>query len=94
MEHLNVRKNIVVPNLFWGGGGNSRPGRIDYVYEMNGIGIEGKKFIANKILHDIENSKEEIENLLNNDKSETPAQFKESCINLALEKYMENQIIL
>jgi len=69
-----------------GGGGNTRPGRIDYVYEMNGIGTDGKYFIANKIFDGMTRQKE-LTNIVMEQKTNTPAQFKELCINIALEEY-------
>ena len=70
-----------------GGGGYTRPGRIDYVFEMNGIDTGGKKFIAEKIFHDMDNKDELVFNALEAENVITPAQFKEHCINAALESY-------
>jgi len=75
-----------------GGGGTTRPGRIDYVYEMDPIGPDGKLFIAKNIFSGMINEEKLIEKVLEEDKEVTPAQFKEKCINLALETYNKGEL--
>jgi len=71
-----------------GGGNSPRPGRIDYVYEMNGIGEHGKYFIAKKIFNKMQNEDSLINSALNEAKEGcTPAQFKELCISMALNEF-------
>jgi hypothetical protein len=72
-----------------GGQNKTRPGRIDYVYEMNGIGEAGKRFIAEKVFRDMNGEKDLIEEAMKDCHDMTPAQFKEKCINLALFSYEE-----
>lgn len=70
-----------------GGKGCTRPGRIDYVYEMDNIQQESKQFIANKILEGLPNYKELTEMVLSDTRCVTAAQFKELCIDKALSTY-------
>lgn len=77
--------NDIDPAL--GGGGNTRPGRIDYVYNTGDISEDGKYFIANRVFVDMDSKEELIIKASNEFKGNTPAQFKEFCINLALESY-------
>lgn len=69
-----------------GGGGNTRPGRIDYVYEMDTINEYSKQFIMDYIFKGMDNKNSLMEQALQVECT-TPAQFKEVCINLALSCY-------
>lgn len=69
-----------------GGGGNTRPGRIDYVYQVDGLTEETKEFIMNKIFDEMPNV-ETLRAKALEVECTTPAQFKEACINVALESY-------
>lgn len=79
--------NIDTIDSALGGGGNTRPGRIDYVYEMTSVGEEGREFIGNKIFANMDGKEEMLLDALTNSNAKTPAQFKEYCINSALENY-------
>lgn len=69
------------------GGISSRPGRIDNSVEFRLLDKEGRIKMANRILSDIP---KEIENLVNDKKEYTPAQFQELCVLKALELW-ENE---
>jgi SpoVK/Ycf46/Vps4 family AAA+-type ATPase len=62
----------------------SRPGRIDKVVEFGLIDDEGKRFIAKRILKGYE---DKIEQIIAEDKSITPAQFENVCINYAIKYF-------
>lgn len=75
-----------------GGGMNgkkARPGRIDYVYEMQPLDDKGRRFIAESIVYGFEGCEETVNKLVEESKDLTPAQFKDKCIDIALEKYQE-----
>ncbi|MBD3350808.1 MAG: AAA family ATPase [Candidatus Lokiarchaeota archaeon] len=74
------------------GNDNPRPGRIDYIYEMSGLTEDTKKFIAENIFNGMHDKQHLINCALNDVNSRTPAQFKELCINLALESYDKEDI--
>ena len=72
-----------------GGEDCSRPGRIDYVCEMPNLNENGKKFIADSIIYGFDGADEIKDKLIRGSNISTPAQFKDLCINAALEKYGE-----
>ena len=72
-----------------GGGSFSRPGRIDYVCEMESLSKEGRRFIAESIIYGFEGAAQIRNNIINSDEDMTPAQFKDKCIDLALSGYEE-----
>ncbi len=59
---------------------------------MTGITEETKRFIATKLLTGIPGDTEKIEEIVNSTEDcRTPAQFKEYCINYALERYNDEE---
>ncbi|MGB7329412.1 MAG: AAA family ATPase [Rubripirellula sp.] len=59
----------------------SRPGRVDRVVSMGRLGDEGRRKLANRILHDWP---QWIDDICQAGQGDTPAQFQERCGRLAL----------
>lgn len=68
-------------------GKSTRPGRLDFLIEINELSEQARYSIANKIL---DTFPEEIDNVVKLGEGETASQFSQRCIELANTKFWEN----
>lgn len=67
-------------------GKSTRPGRLDFLIEINELSEKARRVIANKIL---DTYKDEIDKVVELGEGETASQFSQRCIELAQSKFWE-----